>query len=126
MPEQKPVGKLGAVFQTVVGSGITPTGNVAIGFDADDGRRYQIDIAPGCAPLCMVAIGSCLSKIAGDHGQPIRITSVQGGKFVGGSPMLFLGLEDGGQLPLLLEAGDVNELIALLQNISTPPETPTH
>lgn len=55
-----------------------------------------------------------------DSGQPIKATGVGAGRFADGAPMIFLRLEGGAELPIVLEQGDLNELVALLQNIVAP------
>jgi hypothetical protein len=110
------VGKLNTIFLNLIGSRSTKE-TVSLRFNADDSKTYEMDLHAGCVGLLITALMSELAKTAPDQVQPIRITSVQAGE-QDHFPILVLGMEGGGTLPLKLEYGDIGKLIELLRNMS--------
>lgn len=113
--------KLNTIFLNLTGSRSTKE-TVSLRFNADDSKTYEIDIHAGCVGLLITALLSELAKTAPDQVQPIRITSVRAGE-QDHLPILVLGMESGGTLPLKLKYGDIGELIELLRNMSTTQGT---
>jgi hypothetical protein len=121
-----PVGKLGITFQNLIGSGARPNDVIALRFEATDSKHYEIDIHSGCVGLLITALSRHLEEIDPKRVQSILINSVQGASGPNGEPMMVLGMEGGGKLPLQMKRADIGQLIELLQNIAGPPEGSRH
>ncbi len=122
MSEQ--VGKLNVTFRQLLSSGANKDKDISLRFRASDGQLYEFDFDPGCAGMMIYA----LMQHTGDPKsvQPLLIKAIQPAQFNDGRPMIVLEAEGGGKLPLIMEAGDLNELIRSLQGIATPSDQPKH
>jgi hypothetical protein len=117
MSEQ--VGKLPIRLEVITHSGLKD-GKISLRFRADDGKAYEFDFNPTCAPLAALALLRHAGEADESLVQPIVVTSAQTIRFDDGAPGLILSLEGKGSLPMKFQSGDLSELIRELQNIAAP------
>lgn len=121
------VGRFGVTFTGVHGGGITADKKITVAFTGSDKRVYELDFEPGCVSAVVGALIAGLGQVGDPETlQPLKVVGVQPGRFDDGSPMMFLSVEGGGTISMLLKEGDLNELIDQLKSISSPPGVPKH
>ena len=108
-------------FVRVLNSGVDRvTGTVEVQMLGDDQVRYNLDFSQKCVALLVTALAAELGKLPIVVGEQFIVAkSLATGVSNEGAPMLILTLEGGAKLPLVVQGGDLNELIVALQALTS-------